>query len=269
MLGKLLKYDLKALGRLLLPLYGAVILVGFISIFFFSNSSFSNGLFDTFSFYRIMMVLVYILYTVLIIAALALCFILPVIHFKNNLLGSQGYLMNTLPVNANTHITSVLIASCLYQILAMFVSLFTMMFSVLASADTDIWLVLKQIPELLRTLGEDPIIILRLLEIAVLCLIALIGANLMLYASMAVGHSFSARKTFKSILVFIGFYIVTQIISSFLIAAFASPVGIFYSDMYQKIPDLPVLGIILLEIVYAAGYWFITSYFLKNKLNLQ
>ncbi len=267
MLGKLLKYDLKAMGRLLLPLYGAVILMGFISIFFFGNGNTDSALFNTFSFFRLITVLVYVLYTLLIAASLVLSLVLSVSHFRKNLLGSQGYLMNTLPVKPAANIASILISSCIFQIGAMVVSLFTVLFSVCAGTGTNILDIFKAISRLTSILSEDPIIILRMFEVALLGLVTLIGTNLMLYASMAVGHSFSAKKTFKSILTFIGFYIVSQIINSIIISCISQS-EVFYTSLLET-ADMFIVGVIVLQAVYAAAYWFITSYFLKNKLNLQ
>ena len=96
MLGKLIKYELRASGRLLLPIYGAVVIMGLISSIFIKlrpDFSFGNR------FLTVAAVLSMILFFVLIVAAIIASYIFAIYRYKKNLLDSEGYLMNTLPVS--------------------------------------------------------------------------------------------------------------------------------------------------------------------------
>ena len=90
MLGKLIKYEFKSTMRIFLPLYGVILgftlirkLLDILNVEFF----FSDGI----------LVTTYLLMTIGIIA---LTFILGILRFYKNILGTEGYLMNTLPVKS-------------------------------------------------------------------------------------------------------------------------------------------------------------------------
>lgn len=119
MLGKLIKYELRASGRLLLPIYGAVVIMGLISSIFIKlrpDFSFGNR------FLTVAAVLSMILFFVLIVAAIIASYIFAIYRYKKNLLDSEGYLMNTLPVSVRQNISAKLIPAVLYQLLSIIVA---------------------------------------------------------------------------------------------------------------------------------------------------
>ena len=105
------------------------------------------------------------------------------------------------------------------------------------------------------------------LETIILSIAVLAGFNLMIYAAMAIGYSFNSNKTAKSVLTYIGFYFASQIINMFLIKIF-NPIASNIPSGFA-VPHAFLIGTLALYIIYAAVYFFITNYFLKNKLNLQ
>ena len=101
-------------------------------------------------------------------------------------------------------------------------------------------------------------------------LLALIGLNLMLYASLCVGHSADSHKTLLSVGAFIGFYIISQIISSsvFRLAQVLFGDTLEFNTLTFASMQPSVITAILLYAGYAAAYFAITSFFMKRKLNI-
>ena len=96
---KLLKYEWKACARICLPLYGVLILMSFVTHLLYSipqNSTFGVMLpaISSMLYMRVMM------------AAFVVTAVILIQRFYKNLLGSEGYLMFTLPVTVSQHLFS-------------------------------------------------------------------------------------------------------------------------------------------------------------------
>lgn len=271
MLGKLTKHEFKAMGRTLLPVYAATVIMGLLSAVF-SRGMFVRDRADS-SFFNIITVLMIVLYVVLITAEIILSLAASILRFKRNLLGSEGYLMNVLPVEARDNIFAKLISAAVYQILSFFVALISVTIFIMVSSAgenlhfNEFW---AGICKLVDMLGGPGVVALYSIEGIIFCIISLLSTNTMFYASLAVGHSFNSKKMFKSVCAFIAFYLVSQTINSALIKL-AYTIDIFKmtfsSSAYSAQPHM--IALILLETFYFAAYFSIANYFLKNKLNLQ
>lgn len=108
MLGKLIKYDLKALAKILAPLWGVLLVMGL--IFGISIRSNLEGIGNTMTVFSL----------VVIVAVIVAIFVMNVIvviqRFWKGLLQEEGYLMFTLPVTTRSlilsKVISALIISC-------------------------------------------------------------------------------------------------------------------------------------------------------------
>ena len=98
MLGKLIKYEFKATGRILLPLYGALLVFALINRLLFRSSldETINNTFGTIG--GIANILSVFAYGCTMAAVFVVTFFVIVQRFYKNILGDEGYLMNTLPV---------------------------------------------------------------------------------------------------------------------------------------------------------------------------
>ena len=270
MLGKLLKYELKASGRMLLPIYGAVLVMGVISSLFLRTAPDMNW--DN-TIMTVLTMVSIILFFGLIFAALCLSLVVSILRFKKNLLGEEGYLMNTLPVSTWQNIAAKAIVAVLYQIISLIVAVFAGFSFTMVGANVSFveifGSVIDAFREILSQMGG--VFWLYAVEILVIMLISTFGSNMMIYASMSVGHSMNSHKVVSSVAVFLGFYIVSQIINSLLLAGgayFYALAGSYsLSELYR--PQPAILAILVLEIAYLTAYFFITKYFLKRRLNLQ
>ena len=108
MLGKLIKYDLKALTKILAPLWGVLLVMGL--IFGISIRSNLDGIGNT------MIVFSLVVIVAVIVAIFVMNVIIVIQRFWNGLLQEEGYLMFTLPVTTRSlilsKVISALIISC-------------------------------------------------------------------------------------------------------------------------------------------------------------
>ena len=110
MLKQLLKYEFKATKRLYFGLYLALALLSVVLGVTFRQE---HALAHSTSFQNLEVILM-IVYVSVILAIAVLCFVNTIQRFYQNLLGREGYLMHTLPVNENQLILSKLLTSMVW-----------------------------------------------------------------------------------------------------------------------------------------------------------
>lgn len=250
MLGKLLKYEFNATGRILLPLFGATLIVGIVNGFIpFNHLSLSHS--GVASMTKGVAMLLFVSF---FIASVGLSFLVSILRFKKNILGSEGYLMNTIPVGPMQNVAAKLITAVVYQIVGIFVG--GVSFELFNGGQYigyrfRSWI--KYLSSMNATDWGDAILT---------CLFFLLGIalfNVAVYASLSVGHSFNGAKVIKSI----GTYLVLFIAGSFvfgILTSIAAEIPMLYVD---------ALFMIGTELVYIIIGLIITNYFLKNRLNLE
>lgn len=116
MLGKVFKYDVKRLGRQLLPLYAVTIIMSFVN-WGAQTLAASNALFSIISGFITMV------FVLLLIGTVLGTFVLCIRHFYINLLKDEGYLTNTLPVTKTSLVSSKVITSMFYGVISILVAL--------------------------------------------------------------------------------------------------------------------------------------------------
>lgn len=268
MFGKLIKYEFKALSSVLLPIFGAMLVMGILAPVFVSLPDITGG---RFFIAQILTVIYIVIYACLLFGGGLMCLIATVIRFRKNLLGDEGYLMHTLPVKKWQLTASKVIAAVSMQLLgglAAAVSGIIFIAMSVRSAFSGIVELFGLIHYYLPDLGMFGA--LTIIEGILLVLLALIGLNLMLYASLCVGHSADSHKTLLSVGAFIGFYIISQIISSsvFRLAQVLFGDMLEFNTLTFASMQPSVITAILLYAGYAAAYFAITSFFMKRKLNI-
>ncbi|MBQ8999004.1 MAG: ABC transporter permease, partial [Clostridium sp.] len=134
MLGKLLKYEVKATAMTFGLLYLAII--GF---------AICNKVFGSFQFNWGAVITGTVLVG-LFVALGVVTIVVVVQRFKRNLLGDEGYLMFTLPVKAGSLITSKLLVTIMWTVASCIVGLIT--FSILISGEINVY-------EIIKLLGEE------------------------------------------------------------------------------------------------------------------
>lgn len=216
MLGKLLKHEFRATGRVMLPVLGVLVFLALLfnlSVRFFSasDSVLLNVLFG----------LVVFAFIAGIIAAEIIALVLMINRFYKNLLGEEGYLMHTLPVNVHELVWSKIIVSFVWFLVTNLLILLIIAGSVLFLNGSDLGEIFRDFPgwrELwaeLQSVGLYPRHFIGLgLEYLFLLLLGGVAACLHFYAAMAIGHSAANHKGLFSVLAFIGISMLFNILSS-------------------------------------------------------
>ena len=252
MLGKLIKHEFRATGRILLPVYLVMLLTAALVRGFQVLTEQTAG-----EFMRALAVLSVLLFSAAVFGGSILAFVLMIYRFYKNLMTDEGYLMFTLVW---------LLATVAMDVLSMFIAVFD------SAAWRDIFqlpgLLWQQLREYAGNLGLIPA------ELVVLVLLAALVCFLKFYAAIALGHSFTNRKMLLSVAFFAAFSVAEQIAVSAGLIGFAS-VGIPRSwlrgavgtmDYYAQ---LVLGGAILTVVLYGAVYYAVTYLSLKKRLNLQ
>lgn len=267
MFGKLIKYEFKALSSVLLPIFGAMLVMGILAPVFVSLPDITGG---RFFIAQILTAIYIVIYACLLFGGGLMCLIATVIRFRKNLLGDEGYLMHTLPVKKWQLTASKVIAAVSMQLLGGLAAAVSGIIFIAMSVRSafsgivELFGLIYYLPDL-GMFGA-----LTIIEGILLVLLSLIGLNLMLYASLCVGHSADSHKTLLSVGAFIGFYIISQIISSsvFRLAQVLFGDTLEFNTLTFASMQPSVITAILLYAGYAAAYFAITSFFMKRKLNI-
>ena len=264
MLRKLMKYEFKATGRCLLPLYAALLVFAFIIRILFKGSLINTINKDFGAFGNIANVLSIFLYGFTMAAVFVATFFIIVQRFYKNILGDEGYLMNTLPVKPYLNIINKILVSAIWTIVSCFVAFISILI-LFATFDSFTDILLPALIQKFKNITSDfsNMYCLIFFEICIIGLVQLIKSITMIYASISIGHLFNKAKILLSFAAYIGLSIVVNIINSILL--------IICSHFHPQ-PDIMWLFLllyILLETAYFAVYFFITNYIITHKLNLE
>ena len=270
MLMKLVKHEFRATGRVMGLLF-LVLLAAAVGANF--SIQVLNG--SSLSLLRILGALVMSAYVMAVIGVCFVCFFLMLQRFYRNLLGDEGYVMFTLPVSVHQHVWSKLMVTAVwYLATGAAVMLSFLILGYRAGLVRDILQGLAQIFRGITAyyaLNGTAIV----LELLILAFLGCVAFALQFYASMAVGHSFSAHKIVWSVVFFFVFQFAMQILGAFLILALDE--GPLYHLLMRL--DFHIDGaaavhfamwiLIVLTALYGAVFYFVTALTLKKRLNLE
>ena len=266
MLGKLMKYELKSTARILIPLYITLLVFATISKIFI-ETRITDKLHN---FGAIPFFLSVFGYGCTMAAVFIVTFFVIIQRFYKNLLGDEGYLMNTLPVSTLTNITSKISIATFWNIISGFVAILSI---IIMAFNPDAFS--KFSNELFRALSEGYSefgvqVYIVIIEIIIAILVYLIKFLTMIYASISIGHLFNKHRILSSFGAFIVLNLITTAISS-AIGIASSIAGKTLFDNIQSLLTIHLFLIfaILFNLIFFIIYFIITNYILKNKLNLE
>lgn len=290
MLKQLLKYEFKATKRLYFGLYLALALL---SVVLGVTSRQEHALAHSTSFQNLEVILM-IVYVSVILAIAVLCFVNTIQRFYQNLLGREGYLMHTLPVNENQLILSKLLTSMVWVLCSGLVGIvcITVMVSIGGVIDPETfgmvdWNGWKQLWGMLYgELGAKFWLV--TFWTILINLARLASLILCVYAACMIAHQFPKHVMVAGILAFIGLNIVeTQLDKllgtndvSMIVDVTYRVVGVNMTGVsYGVTPmrwltaalgtDVGCLFCFAVTAAIAAAYFFLTRWLMKNKLNLE
>lgn len=269
MLGKLLKYEFKATAKEFLALYGCLILLAIVNVILLKVSDIFHAEFNLLSILSGIAVFVLVLY---LAAIFIITVILCITRFYKNLLGDEGYLMNTLPVSTWANIAGKLIVSVIWSIASIAVILIACLIIGLGLSNVSTLEVFQMVSRAFsvftREFGGGGY--LAVFEMAILGIVSLAGFYLTVYAALTIGHSFAKHKLLLSIAAYAAMSVIETILKSIGILIMDNISYIHLSiNRINEIPHGYIWIMTASAAVFAAAYYVITHYFLKHKLNLQ
>lgn len=261
MLKKLLKHELYATGKYLLPIYGITLILSLVNRLVINVDIFKGAL----GFIPVFMMIAYV---ISIIASLFVTFIFMIVRFYKNLMSDEGYLMFTLPVKPTQLVNSKLITSIIWTI----VSIITICLSLLILLATperlndfknaldDIFYIFK------ASFGKTYTLV--IIEFILMIISSLIQSILLIYVSIALGHLFNGHRVLGS---FVAYFVITtavQIITTILMVIVARISGANFESI-EAIPHIVFPFSIAVSLLLSALYYISTNYIFSRKLNLE
>lgn len=213
MLGKLLKHEFHATGRIMLPMLGALALLAGMANLSFRGIEYMRSFQSAYSTIAALVLgFVIVLFFLGLFAAAVLSVVIVVYRFYKNLLRDEGYLMFTLPVSVHSLVWSKLITACCWLFLTALVCTGLMLLTVFnLAADMgleEIFRFLPYIGETIRKAIEQTALTSWDLvgygaELLLVLLTSCLSQCLLFYAALAIGHSFSKNKMLLSVVFYI------------------------------------------------------------------
>ena len=275
MLGKLLKHEFKATARTMLPMFGVVLVLSLLANLSFTRiADTDSGALD------ILFGLFIVAFFLGLFTMGVMAMVVMIQRFYKNVLGDEGYLTLTLPVNVHEIVWSKLIVSFVWflatgliAIAAVFVAVFTLTYTEFG----EMFRSMPSFSEMLRLFFEKTAITPwqltgAIAQFAAMIILSSLTACLHFYAAMALGHSFSNNKVLLSVVFFIAISFFFSFVSS-LLGIFADGLAMTVtveagSSVMATLQELS-LGSMIYTLIEGVILYLLTTYCLKNRLNLS
>ena len=258
MLGKVLKYDIKNCARYFIPLYLIFAAIVLITKLYLFASPESETVFHALS------GLILSSYLFSLIGVFLLTEVFLVVYFYKKCFSREAYLTFTLPVKTGTH----LLAKCLNCAVWHLLSFVLLFFSIFALFSLDDLQVTFRMIGLLFS-SRIPIDFSYTVVFLILTgIVSLFSYSLIFYAPMAMGQVVTRHKILASVGIYIAFYIIFSLVSSF--GSTFLLIGTEVISHGDATARLTVLSAFLffLALAQAVLYYVLTYFFLSRKLNL-
>ena len=276
MLGKLLKQEFRATGRIMLPVFGALLVLSVLANFSIRLLDSGIGEGTVLNFLAVFVLIVFI---VGMFAAMFMTLWLMVSRFYRNLLKDEGYLMHTLPVSVHGLVWSKLIVSLVWFVATGLLITLILCLTALIQSGTNLKEIFLQFPswaelkEFLASVGvRSGDITLFFTEFGALMLVGGLASCLHFYAAMAMGHMFSKDKILLSIVFFVALSFVLSLVTNLLGFHVTDLAALTAEEMTPELLMLLTrklllfsLGVALLQ---GALLYFATTLSLRRGLNL-
>lgn len=262
MLGKLLKYDLKWIYKLVIVFYALAFIFSLFSRMFLSIgdsllwsilSKISSGIAVS-----------------MLVSSIINTLMRSWVRFVRNIYKDEGYLTNTLPVSKRDIYLSKVLSSIIIMLTTTIVIITCLFICYYSKENIDI---LKKVLEITASSYNTSVIKL-ILTIGMIFFLELTFILLVGYTGIIIGHSSNNNKIVKSIIWAFGMYIFTQLITIGLIYI----IGLFNKDIMNIITTNIVsikgiknilVGGIVMYIIYNIIYYFIGKWQLEKGINID
>ena len=260
MLSKLIGYEMKAFGRILFPVYLAIVVVAVLLGIDFRLFSAPEGATGSVALTIILVLLIWAVFLITII--------LSVGRFYTNLLGREGYLMFSLPTGTGSLIWAKVISSVIWSLFSVIVAAASVIpFFLIPSFSEEVEK--TEISSIVSKVFEAAAPYTATIVLGVLIVIAsTVAAIVRIYAAISIGHLWSDHRIIGAVLTYIGFEILELIIMAILGS------GLFVTgnlpNIYRAMGSIGaevsvLLGCIVIIAIYSIVAWIV----LDRKLNLE
>ena len=256
MLGKLIKYDFKAMFRNLYPIY--IALIALTTVFsLMVKFNFDQGF-------------LFVVFTFLFIAALCgsivACVFFVVTRFSHGLLKNEGYLSFALPVSTATHILAKVINAIIWALIeGLMLCVCLLIMGTVMGSIKEVALFIKEVFQAFGLIEKDVLFV--VLRIIVILMLEMIASICLIYAAMAIGHLFSKNQN----LISVAFLIVISSARSFLLSLIIGIVEYSVEESYLYDDSVWINHPLWLitPIIFAGLYSTLTWFILDKRLNLE
>lgn len=257
MFSKLLKYELKSVGKWYFALNASVIAISFFlgfSIKALETYAQTRSEISSTHFTQLIPIILSLIFGILVAGAWIATFVIIIRRFYKNVFGREGYLTLTLPVSSHQLILSKLLASLIWTVFNAIILAIGITFLILPISGVGKFLMALPYFASLFTPTEWLIIF-------ICFILSSLSGILMIYLSIAVGQLFTDRRVLMSFVAYFTIAIIVIILSETISGqltkdTFDISINLF---IYSGIECL-IEGIV---------FYFSTNYLLKNKLNIQ
>ena len=268
MLGKLLKYELKATSRVFIPLYIAILVVSIV-----------NGLSLNLEILNIQGLATIILMC-LFISLFVITIVVTIQRFNKNLLKDEGYLMFTLPVSSKHLVLSKYLTSLIWTFLSFVVAFlsFTIIFMIPTYKYFDFSYFINEFNLLFSNMLNLNILG-QFLKIILLMIISYTIFIFNVYLALSVGQ-LPIFNRFRNISSFIGFLVINLLISyaQNIVSLFVNDASVNIEAIdninyaINSVTSIVSKGLniaIVINLIIILVLFFATTYILDKKLNLE
>ena len=268
MLGKLLKYELKATSRVFIPLYIAILVVSIV-----------NGLSLNLEILNIQGLATIVLMC-LFISLFVITIVVTIQRFNKNLLKDEGYLMFTLPVSSKHLVLSKYLTSLIWTFLSFVVAFlsFTIIFMIPTYKYLDFSYFIKEFNLLFSNMLNLNILG-QFLKIILLMIISYTIFIFNVYLALSVGQ-LPIFNRFRNVSSFIGFLVINLLISyaQNIVSLFVNDASVNIEAIdninyaISSVTSIVSKGLniaIVINLIIILVLFFATTYILDKKLNLE
>ena len=257
MFSKLLKYELKSVGKWYFALNASVIAISFFLGFSIRSleayTQNQSGI-NTAHFAQLIPIILALIFGVLVAGAWIATLVIIIRRFYKNVFGCEGYLTLTLPVSSYQLILSKLLASFIWTVFNAIVLVIGITLLVLPISGVERFLMALPYFASLFTPTEWLIIF-------ICFILSSLSGILMIYLAIAVGQLFTDRRALMGFVAWFAIAIIVIILSK----TISSQLTRDTSDISINLFTYSGIECLIEGIV----FYFATNYLLKDKLNIQ
>ena len=268
MLGKLLKYELKATSRVFIPLYIAILVVSIVNGLSLNLEILNIQCLDT------------IVLMCLFISLFVITIVVTIQRFNKNLLKDEGYLMFTLPVSSKYLVLSKYLTSLIWTFLSFVVAFlsFTIIFMIPTYKYFDFSYFINEFNLLFSNMLNLNILG-QFIKIILLMIISYTIFIFNVYLALSVGQ-LPIFNRFRNVSSFIGFLVINLLISyaQNIVSLFVNDASVNIEAIdninyaINSVTSIVSKGLniaIVINLIIILVLFFATTYILDKKLNLE